>query len=347
MADAQVTCSRADDFVIVSRPKGTAFVEARLNDGYNYTDKGWQQILAHLERELSPDKLNDDAVISLETDLRDTTLYKHVPPGIFQSLRVVDIQGLDPATRKVSARDVAIKFNPYKLSSELPATYVHEQIAVLPNSNLDGLWELSVKDIHLRSELYQWVQNFVLIDSIESYSWTRRVAASPETDTKFHEITCSSGFDTLAAFPNVVVICTSRTGNLPVHSLPDPSGKPVRLAYLAPLTLPRLDLAQRYDILCSQVQAYMDAGVITCNDKLDDCLGAIHDREDGKYTPSIQILELAEHIGDNISARLGGQIVILALMTDLKEETCDMATAVGVVSRYHSLLGPERTTTAN
>ncbi|KAI8283816.1 hypothetical protein K4K60_002404 [Colletotrichum sp. SAR11_57] len=160
MADAQVTCSRADDFVIVSRPKGTAFVEARLNDGYNYTDKGWQQILAHLERELSPDKLNDDAVISLETDLRDTTLYKHVPPGIFQSLRVVDIQGLDPATRKVSARDVAIKFNPYKLSSELPATYDHEQIAVLPNSNLDGLWELSVKDIHLRSELYQWVQNF-------------------------------------------------------------------------------------------------------------------------------------------------------------------------------------------
>ncbi|KAF5513197.1 hypothetical protein CGCF413_v000155 [Colletotrichum fructicola] len=117
---------------------------------------------------------------------------------------------------------------------------------------------------------------------IESYSWTRRVAASPETDTKFHEITCSSGFDTLAAFPNVVVICTSRTGNLPVHSLPDPSGKPVRLAYLAPLTLPRLDLAQRYDILCSQVQAYMDAGVITCNDKLDDCFGAIHDREDGK-----------------------------------------------------------------
>ncbi|KAF4911091.1 hypothetical protein CGCVW01_v011494 [Colletotrichum viniferum] len=368
MADAQVTCSRADDFVIVSRPKkGTAFVEARLNDGYNYTDKGWQQILAHLERELSPDKLNDDAVISLETDLRDTSLYKHVPPGIFQSLRVVDIQGLDPTTRKVSARDVAIKFNPYKLSSELPATYDHERIAVLPNSNLDGLWELSVKDIHLRSELYHWVQNFginfksiaakaiqspstihiVLIDSIERYSWTRRVTVSPEADTEFHEITCSSGFDTLAAFPNVVVICTSRTGNLPVHSLPGPSGKPVRLAYLAPLTLPRLDLAQRYDILCSQFQAYIDAGVITCNDKLDDCLGAIHDREDGKYTPSIQILELAEHIEDNISARLVGQIVTLALMTDLKEETCDMATAVGVVSRYHTLLGAERTTTAN
>ncbi|KAJ0367921.1 hypothetical protein COL26b_011092 [Colletotrichum chrysophilum] len=153
MADAQVTCSRADDFVIVSRPKGTAFVEARLNDGYNYTDKGWQQILAHLERELSPDKLNDDAVISLETDLRDTTLYKHVPPGIFQSLRVVDIQGLDPATRKVSARDVAIKFNPYKLSSELPATYDHEQIAVLPNSNLDGLWELYDIPVY-RSEYY-------------------------------------------------------------------------------------------------------------------------------------------------------------------------------------------------
>ncbi|EQB57144.1 hypothetical protein CGLO_02781 [Colletotrichum gloeosporioides Cg-14] len=71
----------------------------------------------------------------------------------------------------------------------------------------------------------------------------------------------------------------------------------------------------------------MDAGVITCNDKLDDCLGAIRDREDGKATPSIQILELAEHVGDDISARLGGQIVILALMTDLKRERCDMATA--------------------
>ncbi|KAF3811109.1 hypothetical protein GCG54_00010445 [Colletotrichum gloeosporioides] len=360
MADAQLTCSRADDFVLVCRPKkGTAFVEARLNDGYTYTDKGWQQILAHLERELSPDKLNEDAVISLETDLTDTSLSKYVPQGIFQSLRVVDIQGLDPATRQISARDVAIKFNPYKLSSELPTTYDHEQVVVLPNSKLDGLWEFSVKDNHLRSELSRWVKNFakaiqsrstihiVLIDSIESYSWTRRATVSPETDTKFHEITCSSGFDTLAAIPNVVVICTSRTGNLPVHSLPDPSGKPVRLAYLAPLTLPRLDLAQRYDVLCSQFQAYMDAGVITCNDKLDDCLGAIRDREDGKATPSIQILELAEHVGDDISARLGGQIVILALMTDLKEERCDMATAVSIVWRYHTRLGAERTTTAN
>ncbi|EQB57143.1 hypothetical protein CGLO_02780 [Colletotrichum gloeosporioides Cg-14] len=162
MADAQLTCSRADDFVLVCRPKkGTAFVEARLNDGYTYTDKGWQQILAHLERELSPDKLNEDAVISLETDLTDTSrVSKYVPQGIFQSLRVVDIQGLDPATRQISARDVAIKFNPYKLSSELPTTYDHEQVVVLPNSKLDGLWEFSVKDNHLRSELSRWVKNF-------------------------------------------------------------------------------------------------------------------------------------------------------------------------------------------
>ncbi|KAF4835631.1 hypothetical protein CGCTS75_v002316 [Colletotrichum tropicale] len=154
MADAQLTCSRADDFVIVSRPKkGTAFVEARLNDGYNYTDKGWQQILAHLERELSPDKLNDDAVISLETDLTNTPLSKHVPQGIFQSLRVVDIQGLDPATRQISARDVAIKFNPYKFGSE---AFDRNKASVLPIAAIDGLWELLPTD-DTRSRLSRWV----------------------------------------------------------------------------------------------------------------------------------------------------------------------------------------------
>nr|XP_036584016.1 thyroid receptor-interacting protein 13 [Colletotrichum truncatum]KAF6793275.1 thyroid receptor-interacting protein 13 [Colletotrichum truncatum] len=144
MAEVQLTFGRTDDFVVVSKPKkGIAFVEARFNDGYTHTDKGCQQILALLQRELSPDKLNDDTIISLETDLlKDTLLYKDVPRDMFHSLRVVEFQGLDPSTRYVSARDVAIKINFYGLSNDSTMLSDYDMVTVLPSSKLDGLWEL-------------------------------------------------------------------------------------------------------------------------------------------------------------------------------------------------------------
>lgn len=61
---------------------------------------------------------------------------------MFHSLRVVEFQGLDPATRVVAARDVAIKINFYSLSTESPTNSENEMTTVLPNTKLDGLWEL-------------------------------------------------------------------------------------------------------------------------------------------------------------------------------------------------------------
>ncbi|KAK2752484.1 hypothetical protein CKAH01_17694 [Colletotrichum kahawae] len=368
MADAQLTYGRAEDFVLVSKPKkGTAFVEARLNEGYTYTDKGWQQILACLERELSPDKLNDDAFISLETDLTDTPLYKHVPQGIFQSLRVVDIQGLDPATRKVSARDVAIKFmfNPYKLSSE---TFDLNKATVLPTAAFDGLWELSAND-DTRPQLARWSRyaqillhmavpghdfkdittkaikspstlHIVLVDNIRSYGWTW---SPKEPDPEVQTTTCPVGFDTLEALPNVLAICTSSTSNLPIQSSFSRIARTVRVASLLS---PPMWMPQRYEILRSLFQAYADAGIITCNDKLDDYRNATNGSKTEKATPGCQILELAEHVEYDMSARLLRQIVIRALTADFKDGGCDMATAVDAVRKCHGLFVARRTTIA-
>ncbi|KAF6823360.1 thyroid receptor-interacting protein 13 [Colletotrichum plurivorum] len=179
-SEAEVTLSRtADDFVVVSKPKkGIAFVEARFkNDDVAHNDKGckqvrrllrkphrspsnYSQILELLKRELGPEKLNDDTVISLESDLlKDTVLYKDVPRDLFHSLRVVEFQGLDPATRVVAARDVAIKINFYNLSTEAPINDENQMITVLPHTKLDGLWEFLDLEAAVRSQLSRWVMN--------------------------------------------------------------------------------------------------------------------------------------------------------------------------------------------
>ncbi|KAF6799562.1 thyroid receptor-interacting protein 13 [Colletotrichum sojae] len=163
-SEAEVTLSRtADDFVVVSKPKkGIAFVEARFkNNDVAHNDKGCKQILELLKRELGPEKLNDDTVISLESDLlKDTVLYKDVPRDLFHSLRVVEFQGLDPATRVVAARDVAIKINFYSLSTETPINDENQMITVLPHTKLDGLWEFLDLEAAVRSQLSRWVMNY-------------------------------------------------------------------------------------------------------------------------------------------------------------------------------------------
>ncbi|GKT40592.1 uncharacterized protein ColSpa_00773 [Colletotrichum spaethianum] len=153
MADTAVTFGRTDDYIIISKPKkGIAYVEARFKDG--------RILLSRLEQEWSPPKLKDDTVISLEADLLKEPVcqscpilmsmqhvhcflvHKGVPSDMFHSLRVVEFQGLDPATRVVSIRDVAIKVNLYGCTPESPSLSDDEIVTMLPNSTLDGLWEL-------------------------------------------------------------------------------------------------------------------------------------------------------------------------------------------------------------
>ncbi|GKT62999.1 thyroid receptor-interacting protein 13 [Colletotrichum tofieldiae] len=136
MADTPVTFGRTDDYIIISKPKkGIAYVEARF--------KGDRILLSRLEQEWSPPKLKDDTVISLEADLlKEPVFHKGVPSDMFHSLRVVEFQGLDPTTRVVSMRDVAIKVNLYGCTPESPSVSDDEIVTMLPNSTLDGLWEL-------------------------------------------------------------------------------------------------------------------------------------------------------------------------------------------------------------
>ncbi|KAK1970048.1 hypothetical protein LY78DRAFT_667092 [Colletotrichum sublineola] len=140
MADAAVTVGRTGEYVLISKPKkGIAYVEARFKE-----DK---ILLSRLEQEWSSPKLRDDTVISLEADLlKEPVFHKGVPSDMFHSLRVVEFQGLDPTTRVVSIRDVAIKVNLYGRTPESPSASDDEIVTILPNSTLDGLWELLIVD---------------------------------------------------------------------------------------------------------------------------------------------------------------------------------------------------------
>ncbi|TEA19738.1 hypothetical protein C8034_v008830 [Colletotrichum sidae] len=142
MAEGDFIFGRSGDYVVVTKPKGIVFVEARFKDNHTHTDKGCQQVMALLERELSPDRLDGNTIITLESDLLGTVLYEGVPRDMFHSLRVVEFQGLDPSTIVVPARDVAIKINFYGLSNETPITSDNEERTILPHAMLDGLWEL-------------------------------------------------------------------------------------------------------------------------------------------------------------------------------------------------------------
>ncbi|KAK2014550.1 hypothetical protein LZ32DRAFT_191256 [Colletotrichum eremochloae] len=146
MADAAVTVGRTGEYVLISKPKkGIAYVEARFKEDKipSHTDRGCQLLLSRLEQEWSPPKLRDDTVISLEADLlKEPVFHKGVPSDMFHSLRVVEFQGLDPTTRVVSIRDVAIKVNLYGRTPESPSASDDEIVTMLPNSTLDGLWEL-------------------------------------------------------------------------------------------------------------------------------------------------------------------------------------------------------------
>ncbi|TDZ25627.1 hypothetical protein Cob_v001468 [Colletotrichum orbiculare MAFF 240422] len=111
MAEGDFIFGRSGDYVVVTKPKGIVFVEARFKDNHTHTDKGCQQVMALLERELSPDRLDGNTIITLESDLLGTVLYEGVPRDMFHSLRVVEFQGLDPSTIVVPARDSAQFFH--------------------------------------------------------------------------------------------------------------------------------------------------------------------------------------------------------------------------------------------
>ncbi|KAI8313043.1 hypothetical protein K4K61_009121 [Colletotrichum sp. SAR11_59] len=183
--------------------------------------------------------------------------------------------------------------------------------------------------------------HIVLVSNISNYHWTW---SENEVGPEIQTTTCPVGFDTLEALPNVLAICTSSTSNLPIQN----SFSRITMTFtVASLSSPPMWLPQRFEILRSLFQAYVDAGVITCNDKLDDYRDATNGSKTEKDTPGLQILELAKHIENDISARLLRQIVIRALTTDLKDEGCDMATAVGAVRKCHGLFVAQRTTIAN
>ncbi|KAK1659960.1 hypothetical protein BDP55DRAFT_772214 [Colletotrichum godetiae] len=169
MSETQLTFGRTDDYIFISKPKkGIAYVEARFKDGKGlaHTDKGCQLLLSKLEREWSAPKLKDDTVISLEADLLKepvcgslmtvcfqiasltiSSVHKEIPSDMFHSLRVVEFQGLDPSTRVVSVRDVAIKVNLYGCTPESPAESDDEMVTILPSATkVDGIWELLVID---------------------------------------------------------------------------------------------------------------------------------------------------------------------------------------------------------
>ncbi|EXF79957.1 thyroid receptor-interacting protein 13 [Colletotrichum fioriniae PJ7] len=147
MSETQLTFGRTDDYIFISKPKkGIAYVEARFKDGKGlaHTDKGCQLLLSKLEREWSAPKLKDDTTISLEADLlKEPVFHKEIPSDMFHSLRVVEFQGLDPSTRVVSVRDVAIKVNLYGCTPESPSESDDELVDILPSATkVDGIWEL-------------------------------------------------------------------------------------------------------------------------------------------------------------------------------------------------------------
>ncbi|KZL69823.1 thyroid receptor-interacting protein 13 [Colletotrichum tofieldiae] len=170
MADTPVTFGRTDDYIIISKPKkGIAYVEARFKGDRipSHTDRGCQLLLSRLEQEWSPPKLKDDTVISLEADLlKEPVFHKGVPSDMFHSLRVVEFQGLDPTTRVVSMRDVAIKVNLYGCTPESPSVSDDEIVTMLPNSTLDGLWELEA--------LQRPSHHALIIDDVEIIAQSRK-----------------------------------------------------------------------------------------------------------------------------------------------------------------------------
>lgn len=75
--------------------------------------------------------------------LTSPSVHKEIPSDMFHSLRVVEFQGLDPSTRVVSVRDVAIKVNLYGCTPESPSESDDELVDILPSATkVDGIWEL-------------------------------------------------------------------------------------------------------------------------------------------------------------------------------------------------------------
>ncbi|KAF4835632.1 hypothetical protein CGCTS75_v002317 [Colletotrichum tropicale] len=200
---------------------------------------------------------------------------------------------------------------------------------------------LDFKDITTKATKSPSTMHVVLVDKIRSYQWTW---SENELGSEIQTPTCPVGFDTLEALPNVLAICTSSTSNLPSQN---PLSRIDLTIRVASLSSPPMWLPQRFEILRSLFQTYVDAGIITCNDKLDDYRDVTNGSKTEKDTPGLQILELAKHIENDVSARLLRQIIIRALTTDLKDEGCDMATAVGAVRKCHGLFVAQRTTVAN
>ncbi|TDZ55137.1 hypothetical protein CTRI78_v005659 [Colletotrichum trifolii] len=203
MAEGDFIFGRSGDYVVVSKPKGIVFVEARFKDNHTHTDKGCQQVMALLERELSPDRLDGNTIITLESDLLGTVLYEGVPRDMFHSLRVVEFQGLDPSTIVVPARDVAIKINFYGLSNETPITSDNEERTMLPHAMLDGLWELDYRTCWFfallsqasRSNLARFLEQCALVVQLPTPTVAHRFSLLRRQFQEFVWLNIITGYD--------------------------------------------------------------------------------------------------------------------------------------------------------
>jgi hypothetical protein len=61
---------------------------------------------------------------------------------MFHSVRVVEFQGLNPATQLVRAGEVSIKVHLYGFSLTDSEGSSHGAVTTLPSPELEGLWEM-------------------------------------------------------------------------------------------------------------------------------------------------------------------------------------------------------------
>ncbi|KAF9873981.1 thyroid receptor-interacting protein 13 [Colletotrichum karsti] len=251
----------ADDFVVVPKPrKGIAFVEARLKSDSSHTRRGYEQLIAQLERELRcRTESKTGPSITLDSDLLDNPIIKRGVPDMFESLRVVELQGFAPSERNVPVHDVTIKINIYGFDDSpsdpsASPTSDDDTVTVLPSSHYDGLWELTLDfDALARNALAKSDHNFIVIvdDVDEAFSHGR----PHESQTLLDDYV--RGLDSLEAIINVLVICTSSSIETSDQQFLDKC--------LARRALKPPFMVERYEIFRQHFDAYMRDKVINCN----------------------------------------------------------------------------------
>lgn len=169
----------------------------------------------------------------------------------------------------------------------------------------------------------------LVFDDVESIAWSLKRKGNENRLAPSVRATNSTltGLDILDVIPNVLIICTSRMGSMLDEGFLD------RCGITATLTWPKCP--ERYEILKRQFQALVDAGTISCDVPVpvyrDAVLQSLSSGEEA--TPGPQILVLARSIRDGTSARFLCNVVARALMSHLLHLSCDMTTAVKLVSQ--------------